>query len=366
MSYLRLSGPANRTSARVVGVALTGAGLLGAAMVTFAFGGSQTAFPHLFYLPILFAAVRWGILTGVSAAVAATVLCGPLMPLDVQAGVPQTIANWSTRGAFFVLAGAFVGLLVRRVREAARRETILAERERDLAVQREAIVQTVSHEIRTPLTIIKGVAEMFKREGMVSERARPLVAGLGRAVARFEEIANMMLAVTEAGEVAEVHAVPCTMDEILSDTLSLLPARANPGRVAVGGEALHVVVETVPEYLKLMLRSLIDNALRFSPADSPVDVAVTLKNSEELHIEIRDHGPGIAPAFQERAFTAFTQGDQTNTREAEGIGLGLYTSRRLVQRLQGSIELRPGEPTGTVAVLDVPVVCVADGRLPVG
>ena len=72
-------------------------------------GGSHTALPHLFYLPIVLAALPFGIPGGLTAGLLATVLCGPLMPLDVASGEAQDVANWLTRGVFFVSVGALSG-----------------------------------------------------------------------------------------------------------------------------------------------------------------------------------------------------------------------------------------------------------------
>lgn len=84
--------------------------LLGVAwLVVHTAGGTHTAWPHLFYLPIVLAAVPFGLPGALAAAVAAMVLCGPLMPLDVAAGTAQATVNWATRGAFFLAVGAVAG-----------------------------------------------------------------------------------------------------------------------------------------------------------------------------------------------------------------------------------------------------------------
>jgi hypothetical protein len=80
--------------------------------VVFSAGGTQTAWPHVFYLPIVLAALPFGRKGGVGAGLAATLLCGPLIPLDTAAGVAQGVANWATRGGFFVAVGLLAGATV--------------------------------------------------------------------------------------------------------------------------------------------------------------------------------------------------------------------------------------------------------------
>lgn len=98
--------------------ALLVAVLLAAAWaVVYATGGTVNALPHVFYLPVVVAAVHFKLRGGLIAAVAATALCGPLMPLSVSAAVAQPVGNWMTRGAFFIAVGVFVGAAVREISE---------------------------------------------------------------------------------------------------------------------------------------------------------------------------------------------------------------------------------------------------------
>ncbi len=76
-------------------------------------GGTHTALPHLFYLPVVAAVIPFGRRGGILAGVVATVLCGPAMPLDVAAGIAQSPSNWLARGAFFIVIGAVTGAAVR-------------------------------------------------------------------------------------------------------------------------------------------------------------------------------------------------------------------------------------------------------------
>lgn len=81
-------------------------------------GGTRTALPHLFYIPILLAVLRLRMTGGVAVAVAAALACGPLMPLDVTAGTAQPLGNWLVRGLFFVTIGVLAGAMVGWLRSA--------------------------------------------------------------------------------------------------------------------------------------------------------------------------------------------------------------------------------------------------------
>lgn len=83
--------------------------LAGCWLLVYGAGGTRTAFPHVFYIPIVLAALPFGVVGGLVAATVATLLCGPLMPLDVATGETQQLANWLIRGGFFVTVGGLAG-----------------------------------------------------------------------------------------------------------------------------------------------------------------------------------------------------------------------------------------------------------------
>lgn len=91
--------------------------LLAAGWLTvYATGGTQTALPHLFYIPIVLAAAPFGVVGGLVVGATAMLLAGPAMPLDVLAGEPQQVANWLIRGLFFMTIGGLAGSITLSLR----------------------------------------------------------------------------------------------------------------------------------------------------------------------------------------------------------------------------------------------------------
>jgi diguanylate cyclase len=95
--------------------------LAGSWVGTYALGGSQSVGPQLFHVPVILAAVRFGHVGGLISAVVAGLLCGPFMPLDVDAGTEQSFGNWFARLALFVLVGQVVAAFQSRSLVTARR-----------------------------------------------------------------------------------------------------------------------------------------------------------------------------------------------------------------------------------------------------
>ena len=110
---------------------------------------------------------------------------------------------------------------------------------------------------------------------------------------------------------------------------------------------------TSAEFLEVALRCLLENSLKFSPAETPVELSARRDNGS-LEILLRDHGPGIAPEFLAKAFDPFTQLDESTTRERSGLGLGLFAAKSVVTRLGGTIIAREVPDGGTEIVIRFP------------
>lgn len=91
-------------------------------LLTYFTGGVTKSYPHLIYIPIILAALFWQIKGGVSVALAAGLLLGPMMPVDVAAGVPQTFVNWITRLSIFVLVAFVSGFSIQELSKSHERQ----------------------------------------------------------------------------------------------------------------------------------------------------------------------------------------------------------------------------------------------------
>src|SRR5687768_5754845 len=100
----------------VDGVVLVALGLAVSWMVTYLLGGAGRVPPHLFYIPILLAAARFGLAGTVLCALAAGALAGPLMPLDVVQDTDQPFSDWMGRTGFFVAIGVVMALVIGRLK----------------------------------------------------------------------------------------------------------------------------------------------------------------------------------------------------------------------------------------------------------
>jgi PAS domain S-box-containing protein len=121
-------------------------------LVSYALGGAGRVPPHWFYVPVLVAATRFGLPGAAATAVVAGLVAGPLLPLDVAAGTPQHLLDWTARLGFFLGIGLVMGAIIVRLKSSLEREIAFALEGRDLAVQHgeqrtRAIIETANEAV---------------------------------------------------------------------------------------------------------------------------------------------------------------------------------------------------------------------------
>lgn len=334
------------TALVVVGLALSW-------VATYVLGGAGHVAPHWFYAPILVAATRFGVAPTIATAVAAGMLAGPLMPLDVAQETVQPLSDWTSRSAFFIANGLVMSFVIGRLRAALVRELDVVKSEQQLARHKEEVIQVVSHEFRTPLTVISACAEVLAQPGVVAPEEQPLVEALGRAARRLDALVRVVLAA--AGTLVDPER---TREEVvaLRDLCQSVAAATEPSegsriRFRDWRDAETVVCD--PDLLALLLQAVIDNALKFSPSPTPVEITAR-RLTGVVEVCVRDQGPGMSEDDLGRAFEPFTQKDQSATRSQPGLGLGLFAARRTAEVLGAKIELQSPADGGVEAIITIP------------
>ena len=218
-------------------------------------------------------------------------------------------------------------------------------------------ISTVSHELRTPLNAIIGYCDLLFEGlmGEVNDEQRDALARLKRHAVEFAELIGAILEVDRLeGAYISVDWAECDLDVFFHQLETSIPEYWRKGGVELRFEGrAGRKIRTDPEKLKLSLRNLIHNALKFTPSGSVVvEMAVT---PGTVLFAVRDTGMGIPPEVRESLFQMFQPGERSDNRRRGGLGLGLYLADRMVKALWGqiSIDSAPGE--GTVARIVLPV-----------
>jgi signal transduction histidine kinase len=231
-----------------------------------------------------------------------------------------------------------VALVVNNASALSRQRQTVA-RLRELDEMKSDFVAITSHELRTPLTSIVGFVETLRRkfDRLSAEQIEEFLSVISNQSRKLARLVEDLLVVSRI-EAGSLSITPQDVDldsfvaEVLTSFDSDVVARVHV-EVNVDGRVL-----LDPNRVDQVLRNLIQNALKFSPPSSRVDVEAR-RVGRDLELVVRDRGIGIASHEVEQIFDRFHQAGDALTREQEGAGLGLYITRRLVAAMGGTIEV---------------------------
>lgn len=203
----------------------------------------------------------------------------------------------------------------------------------------------ISHELRTPLTAITGFVELIlnARVGPVNESQRNLLVRVAKNTGHLNNMVNDLIEIAEieAEGITDVSLVAVDPLNTLFSTLPKLEYRRRDSKVDIHpvfeGEVPSILCDA--RALERIFFHLLDNAMKFSPENQPVEVAFSRPDESRLSISICDRGPGIPKDKLQRIFEQFYQVDNSLTRSHEGLGIGLAVTRMLVQATRGEIHV---------------------------
>jgi len=210
------------------------------------------------------------------------------------------------------------------------------------ALERErAFMADAAHELRTPLTALHLQVGMLARASSEGEREAAmstLAAGVQRAIHLVEQ----MLVLARQEPRADSPRVPVRLDELARGIVAELVPLADAGHIDLGVAAAQPATITGdPDAVRTLLRNLVDNAVRYTPAGGRVDVTAE-STSGSARLTVTDDGPGIPPEERTRVFDRFHRPAGT---APPGSGLGLAIVKAIAEAHGATVSLAPG-PSG--------------------
>lgn len=220
-----------------------------------------------------------------------------------------------------------------------------------------SFLANMSHEIRTPLTAIIGFSQSIKN-GLITEQKLPEIIDI-----IIDNGQHLLSLINDILDLSKIEAQQLTVESIDINLFKLLDEVSNVCVPQADNKSLYFdiqVAEDVPfsitsdsTRLRQILLNLCNNALKFT-AEGGITVKVGyFEGLNSLEIDVTDTGIGIEQAKAEKLFSAFTQADDSTTREFGGTGLGLYISKQLAQLLGGDITLETEYGKGSTFSLSV-------------
>jgi signal transduction histidine kinase/ActR/RegA family two-component response regulator len=246
----------------------------------------------------------------------------------------------------------------RAVVEQAQHETERAREEATRAnTAKNEFLSRMSHELRTPLNAILGFGQLLElsaHDADGQEGVKHILKAGRHLLALIDDVLD--LSRIETGTLT-VSLEPVEAAELIHDTLALIQPLADSRsiRVDLDPDGCELYVMTDRRRCRQVLLNLLSNAVKYNHDRGTVDVRCVRVTEQALRISVRDTGPGIDPARQERLFEPFDRlGAETSG--VEGTGLGLALTKQLVERLDGTIGVQTAPAQGSTFWIDLPLV----------
>jgi two-component system sensor histidine kinase KdpD len=316
----------------------------------------------LYVFAVLPVAVFWGIWLAALVSVASMLAFNWFFLPPTHTFQLSDGANWLALAVYLVTA-----IVVSALAASARRRAELAElREREAAALagevleaealrrsdaiKTAVLHAVSHDLRSPLTAIVAASSVLANPELVLADADrvELISTIRSEAERLDRVVGNLLDLSRLdGGVAAPHPELWPPEELVGRAVEELGPEAERVTADIDADAPPVRVDAVQ--IERVLVNLLDNALKFSPPGTPVQVRAEERDGELL-IHVIDQGPGVAAGEREAVFEPFRRGEGVASR---GAGLGLAIARGFSEA-NGARVWAEDDPWGGHFVLALP------------
>lgn len=224
----------------------------------------------------------------------------------------------------------------------------VVHREMRLSSQQQNFMMAVTHELKTPIAVAKLSLETLAKRKLGEEQQARLIQNALTETERLNQLSsNILLAAQlEEGRYASVQE-PLSLSDLVEKTVRSFSERF-PGRLPDPGITDGLDVKGDPLLLELAINNLIENALKYSPKNSPVKVTLSAEGARGIRFQVADQGEGIPDAEKSMIFRKFYRVGNEQTRKTKGTGLGLYLSKAIVRKHRGQISIADNHPVGSI------------------
>lgn len=285
-----------------------------------------------------------------------SVICAPLAQTNMPCGV--LLVARKEQEAYPAQTVEVVAEIARRIGvsigNAIRFETL----EADLQQLNEALA-VAAHELRSPVAALKFSAQLLVRQFARDEVVSPseLIDALSRMNWQAARLGTMIDRLLDSAVAAngKLSLLPEEVDlrELVANVLAVVHA-SKPDRSVKVDAPMPVRAEVDALRIEQVLLNLLDNALKFSPEGTVVEVSLWVPEPRKAILAVRDHGIGVPEDQRGHIFDRFVQAHRAHS--PVGLGLGLYLSRQIVEKHGGTLSAQYPEDGGTRFMVELPAL----------
>lgn len=223
-------------------------------------------------------------------------------------------------------------------------------REKEIAAQQKNFLLSVSHELKTPLATSRLSLQTLLSRELTKEMQQQIITNTLQENERLTQLIENILISTRLDDAEDsssllIHKENVNISELVSESILKAFTLAQQKRIKARIQP-DIFLTTDKAIFPSIIINLVENALKYSPADSTVQV--NLSKDSKIVFSVSDNGPGIPDSEKEKVFKKFYRSGNEETRSSKGTGLGLFIVKKTVEMHGGEITLRNNTPSGSV------------------
>lgn len=222
-----------------------------------------------------------------------------------------------------------------------------------LNTQQQNFMMAVTHELKTPIAITKLNLETLGRHRLDEERQKRIIGSTLQETNRLNDLCNNILLSSQldAGGFT-IHKEMMDAGKLTEETVRDFRQRF-PHRIIESKIVEDCPLMADPLLFRLALNNLVENAIKYSPAEKPILMSLETEDGRML-ISVKDQGTGIPDGEKKKIFERFYRIGAEETRQAKGTGLGLYLTRKIIGDHGGTLHVEDNVPCGSNFVIRMP------------
>jgi len=222
------------------------------------------------------------------------------------------------------------------------------------------LISICAHQLRTSLSALKWIFKMFtdKDVGALSSEQESLINKASESNERMLALVNDMLTLSHAENTAlSFKSIPTDIIKLAEQTLFEFSGESHKKQIELiflKPDNSVPEVSCDPEMIRVVFQNLIENAIKYSDAGDKV--VISIKNeSDTIEISVHDNGIGISESEQANIFGKFFRAENAKKKDIIGSGLGLFTTKRIVEQYKGKIWFESKTGAGTTFFVSLPI-----------
>ena len=223
-----------------------------------------------------------------------------------------------------------------------------------LSQQQQNFMMAVTHELKSPIAAAKLNLETLRKHRLDEEKQHRLLDNTIKETNRLDQLCNnILLASQMESQRYQLYREDLDFSELLEAGVKEMQSRIQSHTIQA-----HILPDVWLNgdkfMLQIMLSNLVENAVKYSPKHTVIDVEL-IQTGSQLKLVVTDEGPGIPADERKRIFLKFYRIGNENTRKSKGSGLGLFLTEKIVQQHGGVITVKDHVPAGACFEITWPV-----------